>query len=203
MNDTIQTEITEYISRTFPDAEVCKWVQEQFSRMSAPISQHNKIYIWHGRGGNGKSALCQLLRGAYGSNLVPVEQLLLTSNSYLQHNKAIYANRNMYICWDVDEPINMDNLKEVLNNTDTSNHFGDIHIMCNKLPQIADVDKERIHVIPFTQQFIDFPVGSHLKPTWFPHFLQRMMNMYAEHIIKNDFAATPATVVAATELLAL
>ncbi len=206
MNDTIQTEITEFLSRIFPDEELCKWVQEQFCQMVVPWSQRqNKIYIWHGTGGNGKSTLCNLLKGAYGSSFVPVEPLLLISVGAIP-DKRKYINHNLYTCWEEEDSIDVYCLKSILN---SSNHFGDIHIMCNSLPEFHNVHKmdpaikERIHVIPFTVRFTHFPGHEVLDSKWFPHFLQRMMHMYADHMIDNDFAATPASVVAATALLGL
>ncbi len=208
MNDSIQNEINEFLSRIFPDAELCKWVQEQFCQMSAPLSHRkNKIYIWHGTGANGKSKLCQLLQGAYGSEFVSAEPLLLVSKSHMESHKQKYVNRNISMCWEEDDAINFENLKEVLN--DSVNPIGDIHIMCNSLPKFTNVGemdpaiKERINVIPFTVRFTHFPGHDVLDSKWYPHFLQRMKDMYNEHMINNDFAATPATVVAANVLLGL
>ncbi len=152
-NSSMNNEIDTFLSRIFPDSEMRKWVEGIFAEMLEPVDHRpNHIYIWYGTGGNGKTVLYKLLKGACGSHIAEVDKEILTAGGYLKskyYEQA--ANRNMLMVLDgSDCQISLNNVKKLFNLQPERNMkdlyieprvpelrapCGDIHLICNTLPR--------------------------------------------------------------------
>ncbi len=153
-NRSMNHEIDAFLTRIFPDEELRTWVQGVFADMLVPVDHRHSchIYIWYGTGGNGKTALYKLLKGACGSHIAEVDKEILTTGGYLKtkyYEQA--ANRNMLMVLDgSDAQISLNNVKKLFDLQPEPNMkslyidprvpelrapCGDIHIICNTLPR--------------------------------------------------------------------
>ena len=186
----IQHEITDFLTKVFPNPELRAYVLRLLSSCLEGANREQCYYTFNGGGGNGKSKIVDLMRLTLGDYQTSMSTTVLTRkrpDSGAANPEIIVAKSRRFIYMgepDENEPINTSVMKQfsgedvvearaLYGEQEKFRIMGKIFMMCNKLPPVTSMDEgtwRRIRVIPFESSFLapDNPELLLNKPNTFP-----------------------------------
>ena len=171
--------LDEFFQKVFPDREVRDYFLDMVCHVFVGNNAHKVFLLWTGEGDNGKTVTQTLFEKMLGRLAVKFPTSLVTGKK----PKSGTANPEMAragggVRWGVfdepntDEIINSGTLKGLTGNdsffardlfcsgkqTEETVPMFKLHMLCNKIPAISDVDRataKRIRIIPFESTFLE------------------------------------------------
>jgi P4 family phage/plasmid primase-like protien len=179
----IVAKVEHFLTEVLPEQDIRDYVLTILATCLAGHANDEKIYIWTGSGGNGKSLCIQLTQFALGDYAAIMPITLITSKRAASNaatpELAKIKGRRLAIFQEPDNnmEINAGLMKELTGNDkiqaralfkDPIEFFPQFKpiLTCNRLPVVPSTDGgtwRRIRIVPFEMKFVDNPVEDYEK----------------------------------------
>lgn len=207
-DDPINVEINDFFEKLFTDVEERNYVWRLLASCLEGTNKAQELYTWIGKGGNGKSALTELMRITFGDYACALPATVLTNSRGDNDIITIRNKRFIYTCEpDESEPLNIGFIKQLVGEDYMMIHnraselvqfkiTGKLMIMCNNPIPINSKDEgtwRRIKVVPFNSKFVksgrpEYDPDRHIYyqdeqlndklRQWRVHFFSKLVHVY-------------------------
>ncbi len=219
-DNPIYEEIDDFFAKLFPDEVQRNYMWRLLASCLKGKNDEEKLYNWHGSGGNGKSILVELMRITFGDYAGCLSPTVLTSREGHEFN-TIRNKRFIFMSErDDNEPLNHALIKQLtgqdyimfhdLNQNPVNMKItGKIMYLCNTLNRINSCDMgtwRRLSVIPFTSRFVSegnpqynpeqniFHIDQHLYEKlsrWRTYFFSKLVHLYKTEYLERWLRYVP------------
>lgn len=192
-------EIEEYMEELFPKKEMREYVKRVIGSLLEGRNRE-KIYVWMGKGGNGKSTLIELIEATMGEYGGRLNMEMLTRRGNIMANPEMAGTRGKRICTiiETNEEMRKERMKELIGGEkiivkgiygepfEMRAQFKTI-IISNKKPKIR---MEEMEIIEFRSKFVEEPKGENEYKRrdmtkkieeWSKYFMNRMIKYYYKY----------------------